>query len=225
MKQCKKCLSLIDSYETKCGVCGSNELARTQQKNQGGAIGGTQSSQGETTEEATEEAYSQEDTSKGIEYAALLTDWVIGYREWRIENNSLTSPVQYHRWRGGLLKADSMDGREAGYYAYHDVGNNPLPRSSIGYRGGGLWQVWGAVKCKGDIYVYEEGFRAQYAQVVLLTFSPEWKWKDVEQYRKWARKYYQCRIVVPQLLKYESLKFGTRVPEECRPTKRLRRVK
>jgi len=217
MYQCPKCLCL--NYSRTCDNCGEPIVpTRTQQKDQGGAPDSTQDPTWEAFEKAQGEAYSQEDTSEGLEYGGLLTDWVLGFREWRIERNTLVSPVQSYPWKGGVQKAANMNESEGGFYAYHPGGpyNDYRPRVS-----GARWSVWGAIAAKGDIYVYAEGFRAQYVKVLLLGFDIDWKWGDVEKYRQWAKKTYDCKICDYRKLRYEASKKATPIPESLRPKEEM----
>lgn len=231
MRQCEKCLAIESDWvryddgaesENYCKACGEKYVTTgTEQENQGGAA--TQDSTGKEADSIPEEI-TQEDTSKGIKYSGLLTDWVVGYREWRVTQRELVSPVQHYGWEKGLQKADYINEEEGGFYAYHyesvDSARGLKPRST----GGGSWNVWGVVKAKGDIYVYETGFRAQYARVVALGFDPDWKYVDVMNFKRWAKREYGAKCVMWMMLRLVSHKYGTPVPESVRPCEDIREL-
>lgn len=212
-----------------CIHCGADltwyDLTGTQSQNQSGTPGGTGSPQGEASPQNTtpEEDYSEEDTSKGLEYAGLLTEWVVGFRRWKLDNNVLFGEYQSEfAWKRGLQKAD-MDHNERGFYAYHDMGGeggffvNPLSNQRRASGGTRFWHLVGVIRAKGDLYIYPDGFRAQYAEIVLLGFSDEWQYKDVLAFRGWARREYGCATVEEKELGKAALKYGSPIPKGLIP--------
>lgn len=127
-------------------------------------------------------------TAKREEAAAnvpLLTEHVVGFRQWKIEGNNLL-PIGYGTgtWnRGEEVRAicsqavKSNGGEvlhppeeipsascECGLYAYHAYRNLTTTISKDG-------RVAGMVIARGAIQVYRDGFRSEYAKPVLLFWN------------------------------------------------------
>lgn len=231
MIQCEKCLSLYwrtqEGENGGCPNCGNIAGAKSQDSS--GTVGSTGATQAtpDPQAKASEEVYSEEDTSKGIEYSGLLTEWTIGFRRWKLDNNVLYGEYQSSfAWGKGLLKADDMSEVECGFYAYHSVDEdgvfkhgfvNPLTNQRRTSGTTRYWHLVGVVRCKGDLYVYPDGFRAQYAEIVLLGFSEDWQYKDVLNFRAWAKREYGCAVVEENQLNKAALKYGSPIPESLIP--------
>jgi hypothetical protein len=99
---------------------------------------------------------------------------LIGFRCWRMPFGapSLQSAYRNHAWRPGVNQATCASGKdhtapdprcECGLYASHQpTALGATPR-----------ELAGAVAASGDIEVYQDGFRAQYARVVALARLPD----------------------------------------------------
>lgn len=98
---------------------------------------------------------------------------LIGFRCWRMPFGapSLQSATSNHAWRRGVNEAICVGSDHAapdpwcgcGLYAFHQ----PTPL------GAAPRELAGAIAAFGDIEVYEEGFRAQYARVIALARLPD----------------------------------------------------
>jgi hypothetical protein len=100
-----------------------------------------------------------------------LVEPVIGYRQWRIEDEALWSPFSNYRWTRGVNTArcgldaghpDVAPGHTCtcGLHAWY----RPCPR--LGYAAPDL--IGGAVALWGEMELHPTGVRAQYATIVAL---------------------------------------------------------
>jgi hypothetical protein len=100
-----------------------------------------------------------------------LVDPLIGYRQWRIEDDALWSPFASHRWQRGVNTAECAPhgghpepppGHHCtcGLHAWY----RPCPR--LGYATPDL--IGGAVALWGEVELHPTGVRAQFAAVVVL---------------------------------------------------------
>jgi hypothetical protein len=98
---------------------------------------------------------------------------LIGFRCWRMPYGAprLQSAISNHVWRPGVNEAicDTIGHAvphphcQCGLYAFHRparLGSSPR-------------ELAGAIAASGDIEVYEQGFRAQYARVIALARLPD----------------------------------------------------
>lgn len=98
---------------------------------------------------------------------------LVGFRCWRMPYGAprLQSAISNHAWRPGVNEAtcDTIGHAaphprcECGLYAFH----RPTPL------GASPRELAGAIAASGDIEVYEDGFRAQYARVIALARLPD----------------------------------------------------
>jgi hypothetical protein len=98
---------------------------------------------------------------------------LIGFRCWRMPFGvpSLQSTTSNHAWRRGVNEATCDESDHAapnhrcrcGLYAFHQ----PTPL------GAAPRELAGAIAAFGDLEVYEDGFRAQYARVIALARLPD----------------------------------------------------
>ncbi len=107
-----------------------------------------------------------------FEPAPDLIDPIVGYRQWRLVDRTLTSLFNDTRWEDAQLSARCEEGRHhpevvpdhacsCGIYAYYD----PCPRTASAVTRdlvGGAVVVWGRVELHGT------GLRAEHAQIVAL---------------------------------------------------------
>lgn len=98
---------------------------------------------------------------------------LVGFRCWRMPYGAprLQSAISNHAWRPGVNEAtcDTIGHAaphphcQCGLYAFH----RPTPL------GASPRELAGAIAAFGDIEVYEDGFRAQYARVIALARLPD----------------------------------------------------
>ena len=98
---------------------------------------------------------------------------LIGFRCWRMPYGAprLQSAISNHAWRRGVNEAtcDTIGHAaphprcQCGLYAFH----RPTPLGAFPR------EMAGAIAASGDIEVYEDGFRAQYARVIALARLPD----------------------------------------------------
>lgn len=130
-----------------------------------------------------------------------------------VSQHRLVSPFQQYTWEKGTDTARRMGKDEGGFYAYHDLSRIG---SALKFQGS-TWKIPTVIQAWGEIYVYESGFRAQHVRLVLLAFCENWAWRDVQNYRKWARDTYDCGICPEDELERASRKFGEPVALHLRP--------
>jgi hypothetical protein len=98
---------------------------------------------------------------------------LVGFRCWRVPFGapSLRAASSNHAWRPGVNEAACTQSDHAvpdpqcqcGLYAFHQpTPLNAFPR-----------ELAGAIAASGDIEVYEDGFRAQYARIIALARLPD----------------------------------------------------
>lgn len=91
-----------------------------------------------------------------------------------------------------------------GIYAYHGIGP---PVTEYGDH------PWAAIQAWGRMQVHHNGFRAEFAQVVLLGIDAKPRNRAVFE----MAEEYGCRIVKPNELKEAAREFGEPMPESLRP--------
>lgn len=187
------------------------------------------------------------DRVMGHEAAGRLTSKIIGYRGWTLDGYKLRSANhQQHGgfWNIGPNKAQCrIEARraflsqgspwmlgaldvgqhappdhdaphpdcECGLYAYFDVHreNNP--------HGFDTDLIWGAVAAWGRVEVHSSGFRAEYAEPVVLAYSPRDAYEDVVNLQTIAGEL-GLPFVTFDELPAEAAKHGQTVPKDMRPS-------
>lgn len=76
--------------------------------------------------------------------------------------------------------------------------------------------VFGAVSAWGRVEVHADGFRAQYAQPVVLSYGPESTVRMLRRIEEYGRKHGLKVVPSDQLIEYASA-YGEPVPEQMRP--------
>jgi hypothetical protein len=168
-----------------------------------------------------------------------LTGKIIGYRGWTLDGYRLRSANHHQHggfWNIGPNRAEcriearraflGSTGRpvdaapaghaaphrdcECGLYAYFDVRreNNP--------HGFGPELVWGAVAAWGRVEVHASGFRAEYAEPVVLGYHPRDPYEDVIKHQAIAGELGLPFVRFDELAA-EAAKHGRPVPEGMRP--------
>lgn len=140
-----------------------------------------------------------------------LDDYLIGYRSWLIEGGRLGPwGTGDDVWRGNAeVRATCRVHRHAapdpdchcGFHCFHDVA------SAVGEDYFGLTEdpriaVLGAVRCRGNVEVHHDGFRAEYAQPICLVGAPQLGLPSVDE---------------PDDLVAFAAGYGKPVPAELRP--------
>lgn len=128
--------------------------------------------------------------------------------------------TQGHPWMLGALDVGRLapPGHDAphpdcecGLYAYFDVRRENNPHN---YRPGDL--IWGAVAAWGRVEVHSSGFRAEYAEPVVLAYSPRDAYEDVVNTQTIAGEL-GLPFVTFDELPAEAAKHGQTVPESMCP--------
>ncbi len=144
---------------------------------------------------------------------ATVTGKVLGFRAWRFDGYKLRSAAAMAHWTVGENRARCLVGRHpapdplcgCGLYAWHE------PRQARG-----TTYVHGAVLGWGRMEVHRDGWRAEFAEPVMIAYCPS---QSYELIRK-------LQAVVPELglllvnineLEDRAAEFGRPVPEELRP--------
>lgn len=166
---------------------------------------------------------------------------VIGFRGWTLDGYKLLSANRRQHgmhWEIGENKAvckidqriqflggrDPRRGRppaheaphpdcECGLYAYFEPRRENNPHN---FRKDEL--IWGAVAAWGRIEVHADGFRAEYAQPVVLAYHPRQPYEDVIAAEAIASEW-NLPFVRLDELPAEAEKHGGLVPEDMRPSK------
>lgn len=105
-----------------------------------------------------------------------LIEPIVGFRNWRILDGTLTSPYSGVEWHESLLCARCLGGGEphdaphpgcdCGVSAYHEP---QLRFSQVDFRGvSGIVTLWGRVE------VHADRMRAEFARVEALAVNPRW---------------------------------------------------
>jgi hypothetical protein len=142
---------------------------------------------------------------------------VIGFRQWRLDDDGLASLIMDYRWRGAECVAACsanthppaeapVNGCVCGVYAWYD----PCPRTASAPD-----YVAGVVVLWGRVELHATGMRAQHARVVALAL-PVSRWGKRRRVMAMAE-----RLSVPALphgaLKPVALVYGKPVPPNLRP--------
>lgn len=104
------------------------------------------------------------------------------------------------------------NGCTCGLHAYHEVTVSDGP----GPFAGEALQVVGAIQAWGRMEVHSNGFRAQYAEVVVLGYNENWPLKAIELVKELARSYEVDCVPIGRLQAF-ALELGSPVPHELRP--------
>lgn len=176
----------------------------------------------------------------------LLTGEVIGYRFWSLQEHELRSGnAGLGRWKlGEPNKAECYRTRYQNMWhgsrsrlgpdiaAAEQIGPDnahqaPHPSCECGlyavyeiqdagrfYAAG--TRVWGAVKAWGRMEAHAAGFRAEYAQPVLLAYDPDQPYRQVTQVMAIASEF-EIPVVPLDDLEDAAGEFGQEVPEGLRP--------
>lgn len=144
-----------------------------------------------------------------------LDDYVIGYRSWLIQSGQLGAwGMGTDVWRGNAevqatcrfdLHPAPSPGCHCGFHCFHDVA------SAIGDDYFKLTDdpriaVLGAVRCRGNLEVHHDGFRAEYAQPICLLGAPQFGLPSVD--------------AAEDLVAFAA-EYGKPVPPELRPAQDL----
>lgn len=126
----------------------------------------------------------------------------------------INSPMQGTQWNSGNLIPDRITEREGGIYAYHQLYSLP----PLQYKAhNNCWGIPTVIQAWGDLYVYRDGFRAQNAKLVLMSFLPDWPWEAVRHYRKWCLDIYGCKAVPYDELEENAKRYGAPVLKSLYP--------
>jgi len=98
-----------------------------------------------------------------------------------------------------------------GLHALHDPGDGRL---KLGHPAVGAIAAW------GEIEVYAEGFRAEYASVIALVHQPSRSMGPPARVREAARRY-GVRLVSLAALEAEASEFALPLPDEVLPKRHV----
>lgn len=155
-----------------------------------------------------------------------LFEDVLGYRIWFLRQDGLRSMSRNHRWEAGKNVAECRPRQtladhasyrrhtapreecECGFYGWHEV-EELDPRDGT--------RVLGAFRAWGRIAVHNDGFRAQYAEPVVLSI-PEATMtiSQVHRMDRVAREY-GLPLVRRQDFQAAAEEFGSPIPQTLRP--------
>lgn len=149
---------------------------------------------------------------------ADLGDYVVGYRSWLVESGQLRPwGTGADVWRGnaevhatchiGLHPAPAT-GCHCGFHCFHDV-ESAVAGDYFKMTEDPRIAVLGAVRCRGNLEVHHDGFRAEYAQPICLLGAPQLGLPSVD--------------TPDELLEFATA-YGTPVPHELRPQRPIRDV-
>lgn len=150
---------------------------------------------------------------------------VVGFRTWHIDDELRLSPRSVGEpWTAGVNEAKcyrDLGHRapstkcECGLYAFHEP--EARPTATI-YAWGqtALSDVPGVVLAWGNLDVHHAGFRAEFAQPLLLGYEEAWSRLRRETVRTVAREYHMELAPVRELPRL-ALEHGSPVPSAMRP--------
>jgi hypothetical protein len=151
---------------------------------------------------------------------------VAGYRAWQLAPGGFLFPLALPAappWEPGVNRARCFAGgrhgaHEApgpdcrcGLHALHNPGDGRL---KLGH------PVIGAIAAWGEIEVYAEGFRAEYASVIALVHQQSCSTGPPARVREAARRY-GARLVSLSALEAEAGEFALPLPNEALPKRRV----
>lgn len=154
---------------------------------------------------------------------ARVSGKVLGFRCWTLEGYRLLSvnPAFRAWWTVGENRAKCLASPDwegvheaphhacqCGLYAWH------LPGSLLIPHGDGL--VYGAVLAWGRMEVHAAGFRAEFAEPVMLAYHPRQAYEDVRRAETIASEMALPFVTVEELAT-RATEFGEPVPEDLRP--------
>lgn len=142
-----------------------------------------------------------------------VTEYVIGYRAWRVRRNGKLVSVAAGRmvWAPGVNDASCVCAWHAapagecscGLYAFHD----PPPAPSPG--------IVGAIKARGQLESHHDGFRAQHAEIVALVR----RGRQPRRRELRAAGIYQVPLVDVQSLPVAAAEHGRPLAADQRPAR------
>ena len=158
--------------------------------------------------------------------AAALTEAVIGFREWIVEDSVLLPPAAGVAWVPGVNTArcyghgacDSVPGSacDCGLYAMHAP-----PDELEDYLIGPGAMVIGAIAAWGQLQVHADGFRAEHARVVALAYPPQATPATIARLAPAAARY-EVELVAFEDLPAVASQHGTAVAPSSRRGRRAR---
>jgi hypothetical protein len=151
---------------------------------------------------------------------------VAGYRAWQLGPGGFLFPLALPAappWEPGVNRARCFAGRRhdaheapgadcrCGLHALHNPGDGRL---KLGHPAIGAIAAW------GEIEVYAEGFRAEYASVIALVYQQSRSTGPPARIREAARCY-GVRLVSLAALEAEASEFALPLPDEVLPKRRV----
>jgi hypothetical protein len=151
---------------------------------------------------------------------------VAGYRAWQLGPGGFLFPLALPGappWEPGVNRARCFAGRRhdaheapgancrCGLHALHNPGDGRL---KLGHPAIGAIGAW------GEIEVYAEGFRAEYASVIALVHQQSRSTCPPARIREAARRY-GVRLVSLATLEAEASEFALPLPDDVLPKRRV----
>ncbi len=148
---------------------------------------------------------------------------VLGFRAWSIDREGRLGPVTGGAsWKAGINEAECFAlrpgtpkhkppkrGCGCGFNAFHRIGRTDLHDNRM------PWVV-GAIGAWGEIDVYRDGFRAEYASVIALSYEGS---TTIEDYRRLQRagELYGVKLVELAALEAEAERYARPMPADALP--------